>query len=225
MELLFREFEPEEAILPPPVAEPSALAPSVQDAPVYTQDQLDTMIAKARQDAWAEGLEAGIAQGQTAAEQSISAQVQTDVLGLKDSLAGLLQQDAEIKEEAIREWLGIGLEFIERVVPEFQLHYAQQGAELRAREALKIAQGQPSVVIKLSADTEAAIGNSLRQVAEELGNADALRLVVEPSLAAGQVQARWQHGALDYDLEGACAEMLAALRAAAETANHHQKKG
>lgn len=204
----------------------TAATAEVQDAvgtvasePGLSRTEVERLLNDARVTAFREGVEAGRLEGRADADASNEARLTTALDGLRDHLTDLDRQVAENQRDIERDMVDLLLGVAERFVPELLDGQAQTAALSRIRAGLRMAAGSPTVLLRVAPDLEQRVRAEL--AAEPLTEMGHLSLDIQADARLSRSAARleWRNGYLEYDMERACNDLLAAFRSASQQLN------
>ena len=221
MKFFLRDFDAE--------ASAAAQAPVVaEDTPPpprsYGADEVDRLVAEAREAGLRRGREEGEATARAEAEANQGARGAAALEAIAAGLADLLEQDAAHRRALERDVVDMLVEIGERIAPEVLSAYSADLAQDRIRTGLRMAGGSAKLTIRVSPDVAQQLEPQLAAMAQAAGVDPAPRLVAEPALGDGEARLDWDNGGLDYSLERSCEAVLTALREAAGKLNDDQGK-
>ena len=222
MKLFLRDFDAE-ATAAARVTEPQGVG-SQPDAPRgYAAEEVERLVAEARESALHQGREEGAAAARAEAEAGQSARVAAALEAVQAAMSELMEQDAARRRELERDVVDMLTEIGERIAPEFLAAHSVDLAQDRIRAGLRMASGSPWLTIRVSPGVEQALGAQLSAIGAR-GDAAPPHVVADPALRDGEARLDWENGGLDYSLDRACAAVLDALRAAAAKLHDDQGK-
>lgn len=221
MKLFLRDFDAE--------ALEAGRAPSLpEETPppsrVYSADDVDHLIAEARETALRQGREEGAAMARAEAEAGQAARSAAALEAIAARLTDLLAQDAAHRRALERDVVDMLVEIGERIAPEFLSAYSADLAQARIGAGLRMAGGSAKLTVRVSPEVAQQLEPQLAAMAQAAGLDPAPRLLADPALGAGEAGLDWDNGGLDYSLERSCEAVLTALREAAGKLNDDQGK-
>ena len=220
MKLFLRDFDAE--------ALEAGRAPAFQEKTppprVYSVEEVDHLVAEAREAGLRQGREEGAAVARAEVEASQTERSTAALEAIAARLTGLVEQDAAHRRALERDVVDMLLEIGERIAPEFLSAYSADLAQARIRAGLRMAGGRAKLTIRVSPEVARQLEPQLAAMAQSAGVEPVPRLVAEPALGAGEARLDWDNGGLDYSLERSCEAVLTALREAAGKLNDDQGK-
>ncbi|GAA6199859.1 FliH/SctL family protein [Aquicoccus sp. SU-CL01552] len=221
MRLFLRDFDAEALTAGQAAALPEDMPPPPR---TYGVDEVDRLIAEAREAALLQGREEGAAMARAEAEESQAARGAAVLETIAARLSDLLEQEATHRRSLERDVVDMLVDIGERIAPEFLSAYSADLAQARIRAGLRMAGGSAKLTIRVSPEMAQVLEPQLAAMAQSAGIDPAPRLVAEPALGEGEVRLDWDNGGLDYSLERSCTAVLTALREAAGKLNDDQGK-
>jgi len=223
MNLFLRDFDAEELAAgraARPDTDPAAPVSPAGLAP----EEVERLLAEAREVALQQGREEGAAAARAEAEASQAARVAAALETVAAQLSDRLSQEAAGRRALERDVVDMLVEIGERIAPEFLAAYSADLAQARIRAGLRMAGGSARVTVRVSPALEAALAAQLAGLAQHHAQEAALRVIADPALGDGAARVDWENGGLDYNLDRACDTVLSALREAAAKLNDDQGK-
>lgn len=193
------EPDPAEDAVPEPVEEPAPEPPP----PAYSEAELEA----AREEAFAAGAEAGMAEARTAIERDLAAALQVVGLQFAELVEVRRAADAELAGQAAE----LALAMVRKMLPD--LMGRAGGAEIEAlvRGCLADVMEEPRIVIRVADGLLDPMRERLTAVAREHGYEGAVVMVAEPALGPGDVKVEWADGGAERLSKHLWAEIEAAV--------------
>jgi len=221
MKLWLRDFDAEDAR-----AASAAAAPVVPAEPEPIRslplEEVERLLAEARDTAFAQGRDAGAAETRAELEQARDSRAAATLEVIRAETGRLLAQEDRRRREMERDMVDLALDVAERIAPEFLAAYARDLAEARIRDGLRMAQGSARLSLRLSPEMAKALGPRLTDLAAPGGAVP--DLVADAAVEDGAARLDWDGGGLSYSLDRLCAAVLDALREAAAKLKDDQEK-
>ncbi len=221
MRLFLRDFDAE-------ALEAGRAPPPLEEMPppshAYSVDEVERLVAEAREAGLQQGREEGAAVARAEAEASQTAQSAAALEAIAARLIELVEQDAVHRRALERDVVDMLVEIGERIAPEFLSTYSADLAQARIRAGLRMAGGSAKLTIRVSPEVAQLLEPQLAAMAQSAGVDPAPRLVADPALGEGEARLDWDNGRLDYSLDRSCEAVLTALREAAGKLNDDQGK-
>ena len=203
IDLFIRNFDD---IAPVQQTLPEPAAPEFEETTV--EINLDDLVAQARQDGYDAGFQDGCAHIAAQHADSDAALMSEDHAAIKSQLAELLTQDAARVADSKRATLELLTGMAERLFPELLAAYGEQLALEQVKDALEKIHTQSEIVIKARPSIAAALEAGLADLAPQ----NTVRILADDTGDMARVE--WREGRMEFHLDTACADVLAALRAA-----------
>jgi flagellar assembly protein FliH len=157
---------------------------------VFTQEEIDGMFSRARQ----EGLKAG----QVRATEAVAAALE-DLCGIVREAMGEAQQQIEnLREEAAQ----IALVAAKKLAPVAIANLPEGDVEESLREAMHQAIGEPRIVLRASQKVIDAMKDKLAEIAHEQGYEGRIIANFEPGLTGADCRIEWRGGGAERNLAG-----------------------
>lgn len=221
MKLWLRDFDAEDARVASAAMAPVAPAEPepIRSLPL---EEVERLLAEARETAFAHGREEGAAETRAELEQARDSRAAATLEVIRAETDRLLAQEDQRRREMERDMVDLALDVAERIAPEFLAAYARDLAEARIREGLRMAQGSARLKLRLSPEMAETLGPRLADLAAPTGAAP--DLVADAALGDGAARLDWDGGGLSYSLDQLCGAVLDALREAAAKLKDDQEK-
>ena len=221
MRMFLRDFDAEALTAGQAATLPEDMPPPPRS---YGVDEVDRLVAEAREAGVQQGREEGAAVARAEAEESWTARGAAALEVIAARISDLVEQDATHRQALERDVVDMLVDIGERIAPEFLSAYSADLARTRIRAGLRMAGGSAKLTIRVSPELAQGLEPQLVAMAQSAGVDPAPRLVAEPALGEGEVRLDWDNGGLDYSLERSCEAVLTALHEAAGKLNDDQGK-
>lgn len=223
MRMFLRDFDAEALDAGHPPSTQEAAAP-IEAPRSYSGDEVERLVAEAREAALQQGREEGVAMARAEAEAGQAARSAAALEAISARLSELLARDALHRRALERDVVDMLVEIGERIAPEFLTAYSADLAQTRIRAGLRMASGSSKLTIRLSPEMARMLEPQLAALAQSGGIDPPPQLATDPALGDGEARLDWDNGGLDYSLERSCEAALAALREAAAKLKDEQGK-
>ncbi|MEE2945441.1 MAG: FliH/SctL family protein [Pseudomonadota bacterium] len=213
MALSLRDFDAEHERFGDGATDPATQEPEV---PVYsfTEDELNKMLADARQQGFEQGHSDGLNEGRREAQADLQAQANAAINELRDQLAVFVSQDTQRRAELERDLIDMVLEICERTVPDLLKAHSVDQVQARLADAIGKGARRAELDIRISPETETILAEVIAQITPP--DQTAPKVTADPSLKNGEARMAWENGFMQYSLDRVCDEILLALRHASE---------
>jgi flagellar assembly protein FliH len=167
---------------------------------VHTQEELDTMLSRARHD--------GMKVGQVRAAEQIAAAVEQLCTVVRESVDSAQDQIEDLRREAANLALVAGKKLAQHAVAALP----EADVEAALREAIHQAISEPRIVLRAAPPVAAAIKEKLDELARDTGYEGRIVATPEPGMKAGDCRIEWRGGGAERSmehLENAISEVIA----------------
>lgn len=192
-------------------AEAAARGQQVRAGAIYTRAEFDAAVAKAH----AEGLEAGLSQGRDEASQAAQQSASARQVSALEAVAPALQAlyaDADAHHAVLEaQMVGFALSVLRQVAPAASAALSEAEATQEARSAVRMALGAAELKLWFAPEATERASAEVHRIARQSGFGGRLEVKSDPSLAAGDVRAEWDHGVMSYSFNDICQRILGAL--------------
>ncbi len=156
---------------------------------VFTQEELDHMLSRAR--------EQGMKTGQVRAEEATAAAIAQLATTVQESMAGAQSQIESLREEAAQLAL-----IVAGKLARVAIESMPEGEVMEAlNEAIHQAITEPRIVLKAAPNVIAVIKDKLAEVANEMGYEGRLVATPEPGIRGADCRIEWRGGGADRNME------------------------
>lgn len=176
----------------------------------YGQDELDALVAaaveRAREEAWAEGIEAGKAEAMSGIQARVAASLEElgpRIQELSDRQAAYCD---DLEEEMVRFMAGL----CEKLFPEMARAFTKDRINAELKHIARRAIGSPWLEIRLPPGA----GDAARSMASPDGGEMKVLIVEDERLDGAAVEARWKNGRSSYCFASMTEEILSLLKGA-----------
>ena len=175
------EFRPEGDLL--------SNAARARQRKVFTQEEIDGMFARARQ----EGMKAG----QVRASEAIAAALENLCGIVRDAVRAAQTQIENLREEAAR------LAFVaaRKLAPVAIANLPEGDVQEALREAMHQGIGEPRIVLRASQKVIEALKDRLEEMAREQGFEGRIVAIAEPGIVGADCRIEWRGGGAERSLE------------------------
>jgi flagellar assembly protein FliH len=167
---------------------------------VHTQEELDTMLSRARHD--------GMKVGQVRAAEAVAAAVQQLCAVVRDSADSAQRQIEDLRCEAAE----LALVCARKLAHHAVTSLPQADVEATLREAIHQAITEPRIVLRASPNVIAALKDKLEELAHQTGYEGRIVASAEPGMMAGDCRIEWRGGGAERSMdhiEDAIGEVIA----------------
>ncbi|KGM46952.1 FliH/SctL family protein [Pseudooceanicola atlanticus] len=190
---------------------------------IYTPEDVEDAVRKARKEAYEDGRLAGRAEASVEHADSTAAR-QADALvvlgpAMKDLLARADQHRAALEGQVLDYILTV----FRQVAPELMDQTAVMRTEAEARQAIRMAVGAASLKIHLPAEIAADMTTRIGEQATQAGFAGRVQILPDSNMQPGDTRVEWDHGMLDFSLSKICDDIIKALTEATAEAMARKK--
>lgn len=175
--------------------------------PALSPAELDAIRSEAYERGRAEGLEQGRTEAETRVTGSLEAQSAASLAALLPLLEELRQTRAQHHQALEQDLLRLVQALAQRVLPEIFEAYGVRRLEAFCRRALRMAEGQGGLTLRLPVDVHPEISRNLGSVITVHGAP--VELIADPDLPPGTARAEWDQGEAEQS-EAALHEILRA---------------
>jgi flagellar assembly protein FliH len=186
-----------EAAPPEPEPEPEPPPPS------FGEEEM----AAARAEAFAEGERAG----QEAAMATVERHLALALAQIPPQLAGMVEDQRRSDEALGEQTLRIALTIARKLMPELARRQGLGEVEALVRACLADMLEEPRIVVRVSDGLIEAVRTRLQPIADELGFAGALVLLVDPALGPADCRVEWADGGAERIADGLWRDIDAAV--------------
>jgi len=157
---------------------------------VFTQEEIDHMFARARQE--------GMKSGQVRATETLAAAVERLCGEVGRALDAARDEMETLREEAAR----LALTVAKKLAPVAVAALPEGDVEAALREAIHQAIGEPRIVLRASQNVIDALRDRLGEIARELGYEGRIVASVDPELGGADCRIEWRGGGAERNLNG-----------------------
>jgi len=185
---------------------------------IFSQADVDKMLAEACESAFQaghrQGFEQGLADVERAAQDDLHATVKSIAAQVVELVHQVGRHQAHLEEQAT----DFALAAAERIFPNIQQNMAKDCALQSLQTAFAKLKGVAALEVHLSPATQQKLAAEGIDLAVYAGVGQSVTLVADQAMQAGETRVVWQDGWASYSLEKTCAEILRILRAARKSA-------
>jgi flagellar assembly protein FliH len=186
----------------PPMDEPTAAseeaeAPEpVEEAPpppTFSEEEM----AKAREEAFAEGM----AEGFRKAAESTEARIAEGATLIGQRLAEMIKAQAQARDEDAREAVQVAQAIARKLFPELNRRHGLEEIESLVRQSLQRVRGEPQVLLSVHESLASPLSGRLEALALSAGFQGNVKVAGSAEVAAGDCRIAWSGGGADRDSE------------------------
>lgn len=205
--LFLRDFDAERAIA-------DAVPDTEPEQPVFSfsEEELNKMLAEAREEGHQMGLAEGERLGREAEAQSLEADAVKALHALHPQLEAFVGQDKLRRAEMQQDIVELFLDVAERVAPDFLAAHSTEMVQTKVIEALNLGAKSSKITVTLSPETHGTLAQAIASLPSA---GDFVEVAADPDFTNAQAHVTWDNGFLDYNLDDTVAALLSALRIAA----------
>lgn len=167
---------------------------------VLTQEELDSMLTRARHD--------GMKMGQVRAAEATAVAIEQLCAVVRDAIDAARQELEELRRDAA----GLAIVAARKLAREAVAALPEADVEEALREAIHQAISEPRIVLRAAPDVATAIKDKLDELASETGYEGRIFASPEPGMKAGDCRIEWRGGGAERSmdhLEEAIGEVIA----------------
>jgi len=157
---------------------------------VFTQEEIDHMFARARQE--------GIKAGQVRAAEALAAAVDQFCGVVRQAVSDAAEEIEALREEASR----LALAAAKKLAPIAIAGLPEGDVEAALREAMHQAISEPRIVLRASPKVIEALKDKLSEIAQEQGYEGRIVAITEPGLGGADCRIEWRGGGAERSLSG-----------------------
>lgn len=185
---------------------------------IYTPEDLEEAVNRARKDAYEDGRLAGRTEASIEAAESVAARSADALVVLAPQLRQILDQADQHKAALEYQLLDYVLTVFRQVAPELARDTALVRAEAEIRKAIRMAVGASFLRIHVPADLAGDLTEGIEQQVQASGFDGRVQIQTDSRMKPGDTRVVWDNGLMDFSLTELCDKVLSALKQAAAEA-------
>ena len=185
---------------------------------IYTPEDLDDAVNKARTEAYEDGRLAGRTEASIEAAETTAARAADALVVLAPQLKQIFAQADQHQAALEYQLLDYVLTVFRQVAPELAKDTALIRTEAEAKKAIRMAVGTSPLRIHVPADLAGELTEGIEQQIESSGFAGRVQIQTDPRMKPGDTRVAWDNGLLDFSLSELCDKVLFDLKQAAADA-------
>lgn len=185
---------------------------------IYTPEDLEEAVNRARKEAYEDGRLAGRTEASIEAAESVASRSADALVVLAPQLQKLLDQADKHQAALEYQLLDYVLTVFRQVAPELVRDTALVRAEAEIKKAIRMAVGASSLRIHVPADLAGDLTEGIEQQVQASGFSGRVHIQTDTRLKAGDTKVIWDNGLMDFSLTELSDKVLAALKHAAAEA-------
>lgn len=185
---------------------------------IYTPEDLDEAVNKARKEAYEDGRMAGRTEASIEASESVAARSADALVVLAPQLKRIIEQADQHQAALEYQLLDYVLTVFRQIAPELATETALIRSEAEIKKAIRMAVGTSYLRIHVPADLASELTEGIEQQVQASGFAGRLQIQADARMKAGDTKVVWDNGLMDFSLTELSDKALAALRQASSEA-------
>jgi flagellar assembly protein FliH len=185
---------------------------------IYTPEDLEEAVQKARQEAYEDGRMAGRTEASIEASETVAARSADALVVLAPQLKQIIEQADQHKAALEYQLLDYVLTVFRQIAPELATETALIRSETEIKKAIGMAVGTSYLRIHLPADLAGDLTEKIEQQVQAAGFDGRVQIQTDGRMKAGDTRVVWDNGLMDFSLTELSDKALFALRQAAAEA-------
>jgi len=182
---------------------------------IYTPEDLEEAVHKARQDAYEDGRLSGRTEASIEAAESVAARSADALVVLAPQLQKILSQADQHQASLEYQLLDYVLTVFRQVAPELMTETALIRTEAEIKKAIRMAMGASFLRIHVPADLAGELTEGIEQQIQASGFQGRVHIQTDSRMSAGDTRVEWDNGLMEFSLSELCDHVLDSLKDAA----------
>ena len=182
---------------------------------IYTPEDLEEAVNKARQDAYEDGRLAGRTEASIEAAESVAARSADALVVLAPQLQKIISQADQHQASLEYQLLDYVLTVFRQVAPELITETALIRTEAEIKKAIGMAMGASFLRIHVPADLAGDLTEGIEQQIQASGFQGRVHIQTDSRMSAGDTRVEWDNGLMEFSLSELCDNVLNSLKQAA----------
>lgn len=185
---------------------------------IYTPEDLEAAVQKARKEAYEDGRMSGRTEANIEAAESVASRSADALVVLAPQLKQIIAQADQHKAALEYQLLDYVLTVFRQVAPELARDTALVRTEAEIKKAIRMAVGTSFLRIHVPADLAGDLTEGIEQQVQASGYSGRVQIQTDPRMKAGDTRVVWDNGLMDFSLTELSDKVLIALKQAAADA-------
>lgn len=185
---------------------------------IYTPEDLDEAVNRARKEAYEDGRLAGRTEASIESAETIAARAADALVVLAPQLKQILHQADQHQAALEYQLLDYVLTVFRQVAPELASDTALIRSEAEIKKAIRMAVGTSYLRIHVPADLAGELTEGIEQQVQASGFAGRVQIQTDSRMKPGDTRVVWDNGLMDFSLMELSDKVLIALKQAAAEA-------
>ncbi|WP_375176151.1 hypothetical protein [Pseudooceanicola sp.] len=182
---------------------------------IYTPEDLEEAVNRARQDAYEDGRMSGRTEASVEAAESVAARAADALVVLAPQLRQILDQADRHQASLEYQLLDYVLTVFRQLAPELMTETALIRTEAEIKKAIRMAMGASYLRIRVPADLAGDLTEGIEQQIEASGFQGRVHIQTDSRMSAGDTRVEWDNGLMEFSLSELCDTVLENLKQAA----------
>lgn len=185
---------------------------------IYTPEDLDAAVAKARKEAYEDGRMAGRAEASIEVGESVAARTADALVVLAPQLKQIITQSDQHKAALEHQLLDYVLTVFRQTAPELAKDTALIRTEAEIKKAIRMAVGTSYLRIHVPSELAGELSDAIEQQVQASGFDGRVQIQTDARMKPGDTRVVWDNGLMDFSLTELTDKVLTALKQASSEA-------